>query len=127
MLAVAGPPVRVPSPLKRINSTTALGCATPPMMLNPEALNKYKLSSVDNEHAFPLSSLSACARPTIPNASIATTNFCLAILFIRCSCYTAVWELRENHGYSRQACEALVSLERDFERYIGRKQKNLPA
>jgi hypothetical protein len=38
MLTVAAGTVRLPSPLKRINSTIAFGCAMPPTMLNPEAL-----------------------------------------------------------------------------------------
>jgi hypothetical protein len=38
MLTVAAGTVRLPSPLKKINSTIGFGCATPPTILNPEAL-----------------------------------------------------------------------------------------
>src|SRR5689334_22669811 len=80
MLCVDAGTDSVPSPLKRITSTIALGRATPETMLYPVALKIYRPSSVLSAHA--VLPLSASETPDMVNAIAAPTMACLVSLFI---------------------------------------------
>src|SRR5436190_14890205 len=72
MLTVAKGLVSVPSPLKSIPSTMALGTATPPVMLNPCVAKRYDPRRVCTPQVSALVGVSANAITEVPSASTAT-------------------------------------------------------